>query len=174
MTSLVSRLVVLCVMVAVLATTIAAVSAGRAADMALDLVEDHRAQQAQEALLARMAEALESLDYETRDYATWDELYHRMPLPSQAWSDVNLLPGGHDGALVGVMVLADIQGRITGRFQQGHGGGTAPSEEDPASLAALTALLGWATLGENLGALGWLGIAATTAGAVVAGRPRTP
>jgi drug/metabolite transporter (DMT)-like permease len=39
---------------------------------------------------------------------------------------------------------------------------------------ALTALLGWATLGEVLGPLGWLGIAATTAGAVVAGRPRGP
>lgn len=36
---------------------------------------------------------------------------------------------------------------------------------------ALTALIGWLTLGEALGFLGWLGIAATTAGAVVAGRP---
>ncbi len=38
---------------------------------------------------------------------------------------------------------------------------------------ALTALIGWLTLGEALGPLGWIGIAATTAGAVIAGRGRS-
>jgi drug/metabolite transporter (DMT)-like permease len=39
---------------------------------------------------------------------------------------------------------------------------------------AMTALIGWMTLGEHLGALGWTGIVVTTLGAILIGQPRKP
>ena len=133
------RVAALAALVALLATVACAALAAQAVVGGLRSQRGNAALAVAEQVRGRINRLVQRLAFENADYAMWDDLYQRMPQPSEEWSRVNLTPGNTPGRLTqSFAIVAD--GSVVSRHRRCALRTTESTRDDPAPAAALAAL----------------------------------
>ncbi len=133
------RVAALAALVALLATVACAALAAQTLVGGLRSQRGSAAIAVAEQVRSRINRLVQRLAFENADYAVWDELYQRMPRPSDEWSRVNLTPGNTPGRLTQAFALV-ANGTVLSRHRRSTLRTPESTRDDPAPAEALAAL----------------------------------
>lgn len=134
------RIATLAALVALFATSVSALAGVHSVRRSLREQQEGAALSCLEEVHIQLRQLEETLAFEVRDYAVWDELYEQMPKPSPSWAEINLRPGKDTGRVCQVFILA-AEGQVIGRYHSGDQRWLGPASGDPAPTASLLPLV---------------------------------
>jgi len=133
MISLRIRITALAAMIAIFSVSVSALAGVYSARRSVRDQQSSTAQLVLGDVRKQLRQLIDTVAFEVREYAVWDELYEQMPQPSSAWADINLRPGKDNGQVCQEFVLLSTTGLI-GRYRAGA---QQSVPDDAATVAAL-------------------------------------